>query len=890
MGYLELAKSFLRKQSNFQESTPASCVELVNPVLIAQTLGGSEKNERNEESRRTRPETVSAAFGSREVAVCRLVSDESPKIGARAGGNGAATGTRAASVAWETPGGTVALQSPRTDVGEVDAHYPDESCTVASDFGTLSAGRPCPTYGFWDGEKLSSSADEAIAFDTETELIEDERVIPRLALAAVSDGNQHLLIHPDRLGDFLDAHCDEHFVGHNIQFDFWVVDQHFREAGHPALRVLWDACDQGRLHDTMILDMLIQLATSKYRKVLRSGSRDETKVYPGKLSDLAADYTTWSLDKDDMHRERFGELVGVPIEKLREADPGFFGYAILDVAATYHLYPALTKAALELMTDCGFGKSSERYEIRPDAIQKFGYLSEVIQTKASIVLAHMFRRGVSTDLAGVRALAERNKARVEELTRELQHSYPNALAYGKDGQVQLTPKSRTPSLGRKRLATILQSVAEEIQGNGQPVQIPISEGKSKGISQSTKSWQKLVPRHRFLQIWTEMKRLEKLQGLVTMLDAPTLHCQYSLLTRTGRTACSKPRNAAIPGVNLQQMPKQAEYRELFIPRSPGHQLFIADYSAIELRTLAAVCRAKFGQSRLADVLDQGGDPHVFTAAAIQNMPLEHFMALKQMDPVRFRQGRQAAKAINFGVPGGLGANALRAYAEANYAVALTEAEASAFRSKLISEIYPELNDVNGYLADPAMANLARNLRVPEDNLWDTFDRSKKRSSIAARGVSNVIAGRSQASLGYQQRVWRGLCRLLRLHGDVDRGVLEAIMSGAGSPALHDRLYHQKVATLTGRVRDGVRFTDSKNTPFQSLAADGAKLALWNLLYAGFDVYGFVHDEILIDLPVEASESEGREIRDIMVRSMEEVLEGIPADCAWKICPRWAKPD
>ena len=83
--------------------------------------------------------------------------------------------------------------------------------------------------------------------------------------------------------------------------------------------------------------------------------------------------------------------------------------------------------------------------------------------------------------------------------------------------------------------------------------------------------------------------------------------------------------------------------------------------------------------------------------------------------------------------------------------------------------------------------------------------------------------------------------------------------------------------------------DSKNTPFQSLAADGAKLALWNLLHAGFDVYGFVHDEILVDLPLEAAEPR--------VESSGHHgafdgggPEGIPADCEWKICPRWAKPD
>ena len=109
-------------------------------------------------------------------------------------------------------------------------------------------------------------------------------------------------------------------------------------------------------------------------------------------------------------------------------------------------------------------------------------------------------------------------------------------------------------------------------------------------------------------------------------------------------------------------------------------------------------------------------------------------------------------------------------------------------------------------------------------------------------------------------------------------------------ALHHRLYHQRVATLTGRIRDGVKFTDSKNTPFQSLAADGSKLALWNLLHAGFDVYGFVHDEILINLPEESTDSDAQRVVEIMESSMEEVLCGIPAKCEWVISDRWTKPD
>jgi hypothetical protein len=87
----------------------------------------------------------------------------------------------------------------------------------------------------------------------------------------------------------------------------------------------------------------------------------------------------------------------------------------------------------------------------------------------------------------------------------------------------------------------------------------------------------------------------------------------------------------------------------------------------------------------------------------------------------------------------------------------------------------------------------------------------------------------------------------------------------------------------------VGYTDGKNTPFQSLAADGAKRGLWNLLYAGFDLYGFIHGEVLVQLPAENAGEKAREVERIMVRSMEEAMgQGIPAACEYAVADRWTK--
>jgi hypothetical protein len=754
----------------------------------------------------------------------------------------------------------------------------------------LQLNHTVPEIVFWDGQKLTSQRDLPIALDVETTLIEDERIVPQLALAVASDGHHHVVIHPDRLGEFLQQHRREYFVGHNIQFDFWVVDQFLAANADTAQRILWTACHEGRLLDTMVLDMLIQLGSGAYRVAAGQGGSQEGRVYPANLAVVATDYLSTVPDKDDPYRCRFGELVGLAVDQMRQADPAFFRYALMDAVVTHRLYPALTQKAHELMAGYGFKPNARLYEIHPDAIGRYGYLSELIQVKASIVLSYMYRQGVTVDHANVGQLVDTLRQRVDELTLELQRDYPEALEFGRDGNVKLTPQSQTPSFGERRLLEMLARVTDEIGQQGEPIDAPRSDGKKGGISRSMKRWLPYRERHRFLDIWIEMKAIEKQLGFLSRLDAPVLHCRYGLLTRTGRTSCSKPRDASIPGINLQQMPKDRAFRDLFVPRTPNDRLLIADYAAIELRTLGAVCRSRFGRSRLAEVISQGVDPHAFTAAAIQGMPFEEFLALKHADPGTFRQKRQAAKAINFGVPGGLGARSLREYAETNYGVVLTEKEAGEFRSKLITEVYPELNDQDGYLAALSMNALSRNLGVPETILWDTFDRSGKRNFIAARGVEKVVAGSSQASNYYQQRVWSGLEQLCRAGTNANPKAVQAISARLGSESLYQTLYHQKAASLTGRIRDGVGFTDSKNTPFQSLAADGSKLALWNLLFAGYDVYGFVHDEILVNLPANHAEVAAPQVVAIMKSSMEEVLFGIPADCAWVVSDRWAKPD
>ena len=103
---------------------------------------------------------------------------------------------------------------------------------------------------------------------------------------------------------------------------------------------------------------------------------------------------------------------------------------------------------------------------------------------------------------------------------------------------------------------------------------------------------------------------------------------------TGRLASNNP--------NLQNIPVRDEVgkpiRRVFVA-PPGHQLISADYSQVELRVLAHLCR----DPGLLATFAHGGDIHRATAAEVWGVPQDEVTAAQ----------RNAAKAINFGIVYGI---------------------------------------------------------------------------------------------------------------------------------------------------------------------------------------------------------------------------------------------
>lgn len=280
----------------------------------------------------------------------------------------------------------------------------------------------------------------------------------------------------------------------------------------------------------------------------------------------------------------------------------------------------------------------------------------------------------------------------------------------------------------------------------------------------------------FVKSFLDYKRTEKTTFFIRKLKGSRVHPRYDLLKNTGRTGCSSP--------NIQQLPRDGDIRSMFKADS-GNTLLITDYSAIELATLAQHVYVTQGGSTMRNKINEGTDLHKYYASVLFNVP---------EDKVEKWQ-RQAAKAANFGFPGGLGIETFVEFAK-GYDIQLTPEEAQ--------------------------------------NMKDTW-------FAAFPEMKEYMQGEEGA-----------------------------------------------VTTLTGRIRANTTYCAEKNTAFQGLAADGAKLALYNLMDAGFKLVGFVHDEIITEVPENTAEEMRRLQEQIMVESMSLVVPDVKISVESTISPRYCK--
>jgi hypothetical protein len=111
-------------------------------------------------------------------------------------------------------------------------------------------------------------------------------------------------------------------------------------------------------------------------------------------------------------------------------------------------------------------------------------------------------------------------------------------------------------------------------------------------------------------------------------------------------------------------------------------------------------------------------------------------------------------------------------------------------------------------------------------------------------------------------------------------------------------YHERVKALAdagyltslgnGMVRRETSAAAAANHFFQNLAAQGAKAALYEVEKAGLEPVAFLHDEIMIQTPIEEAQERAKALSRIMVASMGHYTPDIRVRATPVLMERWYK--
>jgi hypothetical protein len=662
---------------------------------------------------------------------------------------------------------------------------------------------------------------------------------------------------------------------HNAPFDLAVIH---RLA--PGLKI-HDWIDGRRVWDTLLLHRGLRLATT-----------GETASRKGEstLEACAREYLGYRIPKDVVDalgndvRTSYGRWLGRPLTEIEDI---YLTYLATDAVATYRVFGALIdhlRHATQRPDVWGFVSR----DWLDQCLHRWGPQTHHLQLQAAIVLREVERRGIRIDSSSRDRLRDELEAVVAQ-QRDLmarEHNYRPGTK-GCDARIQ----------------AIIEETAREIEGldlGRTPT------GQFRATREVIEDLCEYSPFFHHLHIHRVASKL--LSTYVDRLgDASEvcLHPAYDVLKATGRTSC-------FGEINAQNLPKDGRIRRCFVPR-PGRVFVDLDYKAIELVTLAQACRTQFGlQSRMAEMINQGKDLHRMIAARLFQIPEDAVV-----DDQRFR-----AKAVNFGLPGGMGVRSFQAKLRLDVKHSdlppgrKEELLAWATQEnckKAIDAWFDEWPEMRRFLGkeeskteDDLFAKVAEFFELTPERYHDATGRwirvAGRQQPAAWLGGMMVKVLKTEGTPETQKGeaygpdqmrfFWESADRKLSLLPAKARRLIEARRSGLPLfLAVRNQLDQSGVYTLTGRLRAGTGYCARHNTIFQGLAADGAKWALWLIWRDGYAISNFVHDQVVVELDANQDlRPHIARLKELMIAGMHEVIPDVRIDVESIVSTSWAKQD
>lgn len=649
-----------------------------------------------------------------------------------------------------------------------------------------------------------------LAWDTETALIRPGCLAPELACLTFSDGERSEIVHWRDAEPYARWLLEHETATANGPFDCAVLWAQF-----PSLRdLIFDAINSGRIHDIITRQKLIDIGEGCYRRVFRWIGTKLSKLHYS-LSDLHARYFGAHMEKDEW-RLKYGSLREHPLAMWH---PGARQYAMLDAQETARVY------AMQELQIPGMKRHPREY-----------LHNETAQVQANWALHLMSCWGFATD-----------DKQAEKVIRRIDAEQPVLAA-------RMVSAGLIDAKGKRKTKIAKQMLYEAVGKTGELTptgfkkvvkgELTREEALATGYIKVDKDWCKASGRDALVAYgeYSDNQLLRsKLQHYRT--GPYPLQTSYEGLLETGRTSSSKSKLIANSGP-VQNMARKPGMRECFVARE-GTALVASDYGMAELVSLAQVCYALFGYSRLRDALNEGKDPHIMFAGRLMKLEYDalyrEYKRLSRIDPADATEDeaarlkyithyRQLAKSFNFGASGGLGVEKFVSFARKIYGVTISEDEAAAYKEEWFQQ-WPEIKQYFQHINNII-------------NQGQKRKRSARRDPNAPRVTGDVQQ--------YRSRRWRGACR----------------------------------------------FTVACNTLFQGLTADAAKAALVEVTRLCYTVessvlYGcrpvaFIHDEIIMEAPLYKLHEVAKELERVMVAVYQTFTPDVRVTADAHAMLRWSK--
>lgn len=466
------------------------------------------------------------------------------------------------------------------------------------------------------------SARTPFAFDTETGLIQDNLKAPPLVCVSYADGKTTGLLHHKECEGFLEDMLSDDSL---ILVGANVAyDMGVIMQRFPKLTpLIWQAYAKDRVDDVQIRERLADIARGNYWQL-----RKMRGVYS--LAGLAKRHFDEEMEKDEW-RLRYMEFHDVPVAKW---PAGAVKYAKDDASTTLRVYNAQAASCDGLLEDT------------------------FRQTRAAWWLHLMSAWGICTDQERVAKLAKVTQEEYDKLQQQLL----DAGLMQKKGKV-VVRVSRDTKAAKERMVNAM---------GGEDNTRKTAKGQ---VALSRQACEESEDEE--LGAYAEITHLNTLLSKEIPSLKPEVHSSFEVLMETGRTSSTRP--------NIQNPSRKGGIRECFVPRR-GFVFVDSDYDIIELRTFAQVCLKFIGQSKLAESLNAGFDPHLDLGAQLLGISYEE--ALKRKKDADIKEARQMAKAANFGYPGGMGPTRFAAWVKATSGAEIDERMAESLRRNWF-EKWPE---------------------------------------------------------------------------------------------------------------------------------------------------------------------------------------------------------